>query len=87
MSFENPLWGASIGERDSSAMRNLGAVSDGAIEWSGGPDAESRGEYGLKAILLEMASNSVINEPESSLGAARYCLRHLVPFDHSMAPS
>ena len=65
----------------------IGAVSDGAIEWSGGPDAESRGEYGLKAILLEMASNSVINEPESSLGAARYCLRHLVPFDHSMAPS
>jgi hypothetical protein len=61
----------------------IGAVSDGAIEWSG----ESRGEYGLKAILLEMASNSVINEPESSLGAARYCLRHLVPFDHSMAPS
>jgi len=23
MSFENPLWGASIGERDNSAMRNL----------------------------------------------------------------
>jgi hypothetical protein len=24
MSFENPLWGASIGERDNDAMRNLG---------------------------------------------------------------
>jgi hypothetical protein len=52
-----------------------------------GPDAESQQEYGLKAILLGMASSSVINEPDPSLGAARYCLRHLVPFDHLMAPS